>query len=75
MVAKFIGLFLLCYQLYHPGMTIMFFSVDVTELSSSSSSLLFIYFFFIISIFFLSKFTHRKRYAAAKCYLNQYSGP
>lgn len=55
MVAKFIGLFLLCYQLYHPGMTIMFFSVDVTELSSSSSSLLFIYFFFIISIFFFIK--------------------
>lgn len=44
MVAKFIGLFLLCYQLYHPGMTIIFFAVDVTELSSSSS-LLFFYFY------------------------------
>lgn len=46
MVAKFIGLFLLCYQLYHPGMKIMFFSVDVTELYSSSSSLLFFFYFY-----------------------------
>lgn len=74
MVAKFIGLFLLCYQLYHPGMTIMFSSVDVTELYSSSSSLLF-FFYFYNYYFFLSKFTHRKRYAAVKCHLNQYSGP
>lgn len=52
MVAKFIGLFLLCYQLYHPGMKIMFFSVDVTELYSSSSSLLFFFYFYNQYFFF-----------------------
>ena len=69
MVAKFISLFLLCYQLYHPGMTVMFLAVDVAELSSSS--LLFFHFY---NYYFLSIFTHRWRYFAVKCYLNQYSG-
>ena len=71
MVAKFISLFLLCYQLYHPGMTVMFLAVDVAELSSSSSLL----FFQFYNYYFLSIFTHRWRYFAVKCYLNQYSGP